>query len=180
MRARLTAALLLLLPCSTICRAQSAPSDSSWRDGPLRLWVAGGLGISSFFENSGAAVRSAASVSYGRYVVAFRSTDAFDGIDGYYSTHEKSALLGYRFGGRHLYNIVAIGLANATWKDGHGSCPNVPCQYRYDGRGFAYDFGFHATRMLGGVALNVSGVVAAPRVRVFAMTISPEVGWFGK
>ena len=176
----LKAAFLLCFAASTLVRAQSTTPDSSWRTGPLRLWVSGGLGPSKFFENSGAAVRGAISISYGRYVAMVRDMDAFDGIDGYLSTEETSTLLGYRFGGRHRYRILAIGFGNSTWKDGHGLCASVPCAFRSEGRGLAYDLGFHATRSLGGIAVNFSGVLAAQRVRVFAVVISPELGWFGK
>jgi hypothetical protein len=164
--------------------AQAAPGDTAprtwWRNQPTRVWVAGGLGPADYFEASGAAIRTSASLSYGRAVVMVRFLDAFDGIDGYTSTEGTGTLAGFRLGRRYLYAIPALGFGNLVWKDGHGSC-SAPCAYRLEGKGLAYDLGLHATRLLGGVGLNASGFWGtAPHERVFALVLSPQLGWFGK
>jgi hypothetical protein len=173
---------LLFAAAPASAKAQAASGDTvarTWRSGPLRLWLAGGLGPSSFFQASGAAARSSITVAYGRAVVFRRSLAAFDGIDGYLSTDETSLLAGYRSPGRHRYYILALGSASTIWQDGHGYCAS-PCAFRYESNGVAYDLGVHATRMLGGFAVNVSGVVGPPKARVLAVVLSPELGWFGR
>ena len=169
--------MLLIVPTAR-GRGQAAAADSL-KPRPLRVWVAGGLGSSAFYGESGIAIRSSASVSYSRFVLTWRSLDAFDGIDGYLSTDARSGLVGYRMGRRHVYSIVALGFAKTVWKDGHGYCA-APCEYRSEDSGLAYDFGFHATRMLGGLAINFSGVAGPPQARISSLVLSPQLGWFGK
>jgi hypothetical protein len=183
---RLIALLPLLFTAWAGAESQSASTDSATTASSIRVWLSAGGGAGRYFETAPAGViRTSATVSVRRAVIFVRDVHAFEGIDGHTSFDETSVLAGYRSAGRYLYVIPAIGVSHAHWKDDlpchFGSCQNLEAQgYELDSHALAYDLGLHAGRWIGGVSLNLGGVIGPPKLRLFTAVLSLQLGWFGR
>ncbi|HET9424674.1 MAG TPA: hypothetical protein VFO55_04815 [Gemmatimonadaceae bacterium] len=151
----------------------------------VRVWLSAGAGPSTFRHSEGGSLRASATVSVGRAALLGRQSLNFEGIDGHVSIDESAVLAGWRFGGKHLFVIPAVGVANAHWLDdlctAHITCtPEATAELESKGPGVAFDLGFHASKLIAGLALNISGIAAPEKRRYLATVISIELGFFGR
>ena len=152
----------------------------------IRLWISGGLGPGSFHgAGDGITARASGMISVNRAVAMLRTSGSIEGFDGHSDHAEKSLLGGVRLGGKNLYLIPAIGVGNARWTNdycsAHAICtPEEAAQLDARGRVVAFDIGVHASKLLAGLAVNVSGVAGGEKTDLLAIVISLELGAFGR
>ena len=150
---------------------------------PINLWVSGGLGPSGFHQSSGVTLRGSGSLSVDRGVLKVRRSVTFEGVDGHQDLEERAVLAGWRLGDNYAYMIPAIGVGTARFDDdmceAHVTCtPAVAASRDSEGAVVAYDIGLHMSRLVLGLAFNVSGTIGPSKRSHTALTLSLEFGAF--
>jgi hypothetical protein len=164
--------------------AQDAPRSEALSRA-TSIWLSGGFGPSSFYSSGGVSARASATLSVGGVVAMGRMTGSIEGVDGHVDHREKSVLAGLRLGGKNFYLIPAIGIGHALWTDdlctAHITCtPAEAAQFEDEGRVVAYDISVHATKLVAGVGLSLTGVAGSDKKNLLALVLSLELGWFGR
>lgn len=86
-----------------------------------------------------------------------------------------------RFGGKHLYLIPAIGLGRARFDDDycreHAQCtPAEAGELVSDGPALAYDIGVHASKVIAGLAFNITGLAGSTKRTLTALSFRSSSG----
>jgi hypothetical protein len=171
--------LALLLVCAAPASAQRASEDSLTRrasqDPELLGWISLGAGLSKFAFSSGFAGRLAINLSSGRYLAMYRGSVGIEDLESSDVT-EAAGLVGVRTAKRSgAYKTVAAGLSRVQWSNG---CEST-C-LRGTETAVALDFGAHGSKRIAGFAANIYGAVGPKNTRFISMTLSLELGWFGR
>lgn len=152
-------------------------------------WISLGAGNSNFVLGSGVGARASGALSVNRFLGMVRGSAATTGSGCFFgdgdcaTASELSALFGLRTTGSKFFATGAVGVSG-VWSATRGldesgpNCKNDSCNGRSDA-GVAYDFGLHAGKYIG-VAMHLSGTLGSAQSRFTILTMSLEVGSFGR
>ena len=175
-RAPIAAIVGLMLLSAPILKVSgqtgAAPQDSTaWQ-----AWAFGRLGGASGAPGAVATSGGGVAASYGTLVGMARATDSEQLFVGP-GVRDNALLVGVRSRADHLFVAGVVGIDRATafqTTDGSGTITGSRQT------AFAYDISAHADFRVVGIALAVSGVVGPQKTSYVAVTVGPEVGWFGR
>ena len=173
-RAPLFGLLLLLLFTATVLHAQ-APSDSTQRDPPERVWASLGLGA-----GTGATWAGVIGGWYSRG--AFAIGVEYSEVQPQWSAdrHNSAALvLGARTSGDRFFLVGGVGPAAARFlTDCKGACQ----LHQVGSQPLALGFSGQAVvdAPLLGLTLGTFGALGTRRVSYAGVALSVALGWFGK
>lgn len=168
---RLLFACAALLLTGAAAHAQT-PHDST-PSAPYAVWASVGLGPSS----GGVAGIVRANMSLDRYLVTYRATEQGPFFGTGFAVSERALLVGARTPGKRIFGSAAIGYADAGSYHQSDGC--AQCDRRH-GSSLAYELGAHANALVPGLALTFAGAAGPSHTSWSAMTVSLELGWFGR
>jgi hypothetical protein len=171
--------LALVLPFPRIALSQHGPDVAMPGPGsqPLvAVWVSGGVGSGGVqVQNGGSSVAGVAraSASVGPWLLTYRSSDVGPFMTAGTGVRDAGILAGVRTSGHRAFASAALGYARAN--PYHSNDPSEPSVGV-----MAYDVAVHANAYVPGIALAFSGDVGPSRATYVAVTLSAELGWFGR
>ena len=156
----------------------SSSAHTSWTE-DLAAWGSVGLGPGSIgVTPSPLAGALRANVSAGPFIATFRTSDVgpfFASGDG---VSEQSFLAGVRSRGHRLFAAGVVGYSSASPYHS-GGFDQSPTHSSAEGS-LAYEGSVHANYMGLGIALSAFGDIGSTRASYTAMTLSVELGMFGR
>ena len=170
-------AFVVVLPRSVL--AQSSPDSASWYSS-VAAWGSGGIGAGSTQDPLGGGVAAVArgAVSVGPLLLMYRASDVGPFISAGSGVRSAAVLAGVRTRGHRVFESAALGYARASpyHQSDNSSYPTVAPSVTV----LAYDVSFHVNAVVAGLALSISGDVGPQHSTNSVVTLSLELGWFGR
>jgi hypothetical protein len=142
----------------------------------VAAWVSAGVGTGGVqVQNGGSSVAGVArvSASVGPWLLTYRASDVGPFMSAGSGVRDAGILAGVRTSGHRAFASAALGYARAN--PYHSNDPSEPSVGV-----MAYDVAVHANAFVPGIALAFSGDVGPSRATYVAVTLSAELGWFGR